>query len=201
MPIAREAFPFILIALLVTVVPGFFLPWLAVPGALFLLFTLWFFRDPERTPPDDVHAFVSPADGKVIEAGPDRISIFLNVFNVHVCRTPVAGTVTKVTHHPGQFLAAWDPKAAECNERVVVDVDAPRGAMRFAMVAGLVARRIVPKVSEGQTLQAGQRVGLIRFGSRADIHPPAGTRISVEVGQKVVAGETVLGVLPEGGAE
>ena len=200
MPIAREALPFILIALLVTVVPGWFLPWLAIPGALFLVFTLWFFRDPERTPPDDVHAFVSPADGKVIEAGPERISIFLNVFNVHVCRTPVGGTVTSVTHHPGKFLAAWDPKAAECNERVVVDVDAPRGSMRFAMVAGLVARRIVPKVSEGQTLQAGERVGLIRFGSRADIHPPKGTKISVAVGQKVVAGETVLGVLPEGGA-
>jgi phosphatidylserine decarboxylase len=176
----------------VAVVAGWFYPWLAVLPVLLLAFTLWFFRDPERRTPDDPAALISPADGRVIRVDPARISIFLNVFNVHVCRTPIAGRVESVVHTKGRFLAAFKDEASEQNERAVLEVAGGGHRIRFTLVAGLVARRILTWVAEGRTLQAGERIGLIRFGSRVDIDLPADTTPGVSVGDRVVAGETVI---------
>lgn len=163
------------------------LPLLVLP-----LFALWFFRDPERVAPADASLLVSPADGRVLAAGPKTISIFLNVFDVHVCRTPLGGTVEDVGHFPGRFCAAWRDAAAEHNERVSILVGDGVRRVRFALVAGLVARRIVCRVGPGQRLRTGERVGLIRFGSRVDVSLPDGCTVTVVAGQRVVAGQTPI---------
>jgi phosphatidylserine decarboxylase len=158
-----------------------------------LVFTLNFFRDPERRTPDAENAVISPADGRVIKASEGRISIFMNVFDVHVCRAPVAGRVTSVAHEPGRFLAAMKDEASEQNERTTVVVQPDDGApVKFVLVAGLIARRIVCRVAAGDTLRAGERVGIIRFGSRVDLDLPSGTVPSVRIGDRVVAGESVV---------
>ncbi len=183
---------------------------------LFVLWGYWFFRDPDRRPStDDPEAVISPADGKVIKvdmaelpkelqaaaaemgvSGPlPRVSIFLNLFDVHVNRSISAGQISKIVYSPGQFVNASFDKASELNERSVVLMRDPRGrVLGFAQIAGLVARRIVNHLREGQTVAAGERFGLIRFGSRAEIWMPPGTEIRVSVGQRVRAGETVIGV-------
>jgi len=191
--LAREAWAFlagpaVLLALALWLLP----PWEALIPAALLLFVAWFFRDPRRTPPDDADALIAPADGRIIRAGPDRISIFMNVFNVHVCRTPSAGTVSRVQHSPGRFLAAFRDDASDHNERTEVLVEGPGGTVRFVLIAGLVARRIVCKVEPGRLLRAGERVGLIRFGSRVDVDLPEGAAVRVKLGDRVVAGETVI---------
>lgn len=163
-----------------------------IPAAL-LLFTLNFFRDPDRTPPSDPAALVSPADGRVIRADTGRISVFMNVFDVHVCRSPIAGRVVDVTHVSGRFLAAMKDDASEHNERTAIVVRPAAGEpVRFTLVAGLVARRIVCRVAAGSALACGDRVGIIRFGSRVDLDLPPGAIPAVAVGQRVVAGETVI---------
>ena len=128
-----------------------------------LAFTVNFFRDPERRPPVDPAALISPADGKIIRADVRRVSIFMNVFDVHVCRSPIAGAVTSVRNDPGRFVAAMKDEASEQNERTTIVVTPSDGApVTFVLVAGLVARRIVCRVTPGRTLAAGDRVGIIR---------------------------------------
>ncbi len=202
----------------VAVVGPVVLGWWASPltalCVIVVLWGLWFFRDPDRTPPQGADLVISPADGRVIKideatlppevraVAPDagtmtRIAVFLNIFNVHVNRAPVSGSVLKVVHTPGRFLTASLDKASEQNERSVVLVREVQGrTVAFAQIAGLVARRIVNHLRDGQTITCGERFGLIRFGSRAEIYLPRGTIVNVRVGEGVVAGRTVLATLP-----
>lgn len=190
--IAREGWPFVIAGLAVAALGALWQPWAAIPGVAFTLFTLWFFRDPERRPPADPELLISPCDGKVIVVDGRMISVFMDVTNVHVCRSPVAGRVDSVVHHPGRFLAAFKGEASEENERVVFAVTSERGEVRFQLVAGLIARRIVPWSEAGDAVAGGERIGLIRFGSRVDLWLPTGARALTEVGAKVRAGETPL---------
>jgi phosphatidylserine decarboxylase len=176
----------------------------AIPPLLLALFLLWFFRDPERGIPDTAGAVVSPADGKVtdvsfIAAGGEkraRISIFLSVFDVHVNRSPIAGVVREVRYQRGRFLNAMNAVSAEHNEQNSVTLEGSGQVVIFKQIAGLLARRIVfyPKV--GDLLQRGQRVGLIKFGSRVDVLFGADARLQVKVGDRVRGGSTVIAYLP-----
>jgi len=192
MRLDRAALPFAVALAALTVVAAVLEPWAAAAPAILLAFTLWFFRDPERRPPGDPAALLSPVDGRVIVASARRISVFMNVFDVHVCRSPVAGTVASVEHVPGRFLAAFQDAASEHNERTSIVVDAGGTPVRLTLVAGLVARRIVCRVGPGRDLAAGERIGLIRFGSRVDVDLPLGAIPAVRVGDRVVGGETVI---------
>ena len=176
--------------------------WAIIP-VLLAAFLLWFFRDPERAIPQDAGAAVSPGDGKVtdvstVKAGDEkltRISIFLNVFNVHINRSPIAGVIRDVRYQRGQYLNAMNQTSAELNEQNIVTVEGDGQAVVFKQIAGLLARRIVfyPKV--GDRLERGQRVGLIKFGSRVDVLLDASARINVKVGDHVKGGATVLAYL------
>ncbi|MFI7499993.1 phosphatidylserine decarboxylase [Streptomyces sp. NPDC049687] len=164
----------------------------AVPATALAAGMLWFFRDPER----EIAAgrVISPADGVVQSIMPwkdgrTRVAIFMSPLNVHVNRAPLAGTVTSVEHIPGGFVPAFN-KESENNERVVWHFDTELGDIEMIQIAGAVARRIVPYVPEGTKVEQGERVGLIRFGSRVDIYLPEGVEVAVEVGQKTVAGVT-----------
>jgi phosphatidylserine decarboxylase len=193
MTLDRAGWPFVLGLSGVTLAASWFMPLLAAAGVVLLVFTLNFFRDPERLPPEDPVALVSPADGRVIRADGERVSIFMNVFDVHVCRSPVAGRVTSVAHEAGRFFAAMKAEASDQNERTAIVVQPPDGApVRFVLVAGLIARRIVCRTAVGSELLAGERVGIIRFGSRVDVDLPAHATPTVVVGDRVVAGETVV---------
>lgn len=186
----------------------------SILGWLMLGVTIWvlaFFRDPVRTVPRSAHFIVAPADGMVtlIQSVPaprelatdmgdglfTRVSIFMSVFDVHINRAPIAGTVKQVVYIAGKFLNADLDKASEDNERQHILVQRSDGMqIGFTQIAGLVARRIVPFVKPGDLVAAGQRIGLIRFGSRVDVYLPAGTAPKVALGQRCVAGETVLGI-------
>ncbi len=211
-PINRAGWPFI--ALFAAATGG--LAYLAQPlGWIGVVLTLWcvyFFRDPERVPPKRPGLIVSPADGVVQlidEASPPpelemgdaprpRVCVFMNVFNVHVNRSPMDGVVVKKSYRPGKFLNASLDKASEFNERMSLRLkisDDGGDDIAFVQIAGLVARRILCYVTEGQSLRAGERFGLIRFGSRVDVYLPHGTAPLVSVGQLAVAGETVLAEL------
>jgi phosphatidylserine decarboxylase len=193
MRLDRAGWPFVVGLAAVTIVLIEFAPALAALGVVLLVFTLNFFRDPERRAPEDPGALISPADGRIVQADSGRISVFMNVFDVHVCRSPVAGCVTSVAYEPGRFLAAMRNEASEQNERTAIVVQPQDGEpVRFVLVAGLVARRIVCRVAAGRTLRAGERIGIIRFGSRVDLDLPAGSAPTVGVGDRVVAGETVV---------
>jgi len=193
MRISSHAWPFAALAAAATLGLAIWVHWAAaIPAGVFLLFTLWFFRDPERDVPQDEGLLVSPADGTVIRARPDKISIFMSVFNVHVCRAPATGRVLSVEHHPGRFLAAWKDEAAEQNERVVVDLDVEGYVVRFTLVAGLVARRILCSLQPGQMLERGERIGLIRFGSRVDVQLPDGWVAGVKLRQRMTSGTTPI---------
>ncbi len=197
MRIARESLPFVLTLLGVALVGGVLLhPLVALASLPLLVFVLWFFRDPERSTPGEPGLVVSPADGRVIQAGPESISVFMNVFNVHVCRAPTAGTVEAVDRRRGRFLAAFKDLASEENERVSIVIGSGDAGLRCTLIAGLIARRIVCKVEPGQPLERGQRVGLIQFGSRVDVALPGSAEVAVSVGQRVVAGETIIARLP-----
>lgn len=180
-------------------------PPLAVLPALFLLFLLSFFRDPERRPPDDPAAAVAPADGKVTDIGEVdephvlggralRIGIFLSVFDVHVNRAPLDGEVTRVLYTPGRFLDARRPECAAENEANLAGFAGPRGPFAVRQVAGLIARRIVFPLRVGDRVARGQRMGMIKFGSRTELLVPADApvQVAVEVGQRVRGAETVL---------
>jgi phosphatidylserine decarboxylase len=188
-------------------------------GWLLVALTVWmaaFFRDPVRTTPMGEKLIVAPADGLITMiarvppppeiAGPEaltdseytRVSIFMSVFDVHVNRSPVSGRVRKVAYVPGKFVNADLDKASEDNERQHIIVDTPDGVrVGFTQIAGLVARRILTFVREGDRVEAGERVGLIRFGSRVDVYLPAGTGPRVLLGQRAIAGETVIGEIGE----
>jgi phosphatidylserine decarboxylase len=181
-----------------------------ITPVLLAAFLLWFFRDPRRTIPSGPGLIVSPGDGRVTEtasiATPEgarqRISIFLSVFNVHVNRSPIGGVLSRVRYQKGQYLNAMNPASAERNEQSIVTVrgeGADRGIeVTFKQIAGLLARRIVFNLSEGERVERGQRVGLIKFGSRVDVLLPAEAVVRVKVGQRVKGGASVLAAMPEG---
>lgn len=176
--------------------------WAIVPFLLAFFF-LWFFRDPERTIPQDAGAVVSPGDGKVTDVSPlmlgnekqTRISIFLSVFDVHVNRSPIAGIVRDVCYQRGKFLDARSKDCADQNEQNVVTVEGDGHRVVFKQIAGLLARRIVFHPKTGDRLERGQRVGLIKFGSRVDVIVDGSARISVNVGDRVQGGASVLAYL------
>jgi len=167
------------------------------------LFFLWFFRDPNRTVPTDANLVVSPADGKVTECewietpqgSKLRISIFLSVFDVHVNRTPIAGTVTGVDYRKGSFMNAMKPESVMFNEQTLVVVNDGRTEIAFKLIAGLLARRIVCNVRPGDVLARGQRVGLIKFGSRVDVLLPGDAKLQIKKGTRVKGGSSVLAKL------
>jgi phosphatidylserine decarboxylase len=179
--------------------------WSIVP-VLLALFFLWFFRDPQRSVPQGAGLVVSPADGKVTEAlkitTPEgealRLSIFLNVFNVHVNRSPITGTLRDVVYRKGQYLNAMNPASAEKNEqnRAVVEADAGY-RVAFTQISGLLARRIVFRPKAGDRLERGQRVGLIKFGSRVDVLLPGNAELHVKKGDHVKGGSSILATISE----
>jgi phosphatidylserine decarboxylase len=202
--------PFILGGL-VAVMLGLALgPWLAWLGLLFTLFCLFFFRDPERVPPGRAGAVIAPADGRVTSVAPAvppaelglgpaprwRVSIFLSVLNVHVNRVPVDGIVTRIAYRHGSFVNASLDKASEDNERNAIALRLSDGReIAVVQIAGLIARRIVCDLREGDAVHAGQRLGIIRFGSRTDLYLPEGVRPLVAIGQTMIGGETVIAEL------
>jgi phosphatidylserine decarboxylase len=178
----------------------------AIAPVLLALFFLWFFRDPERVIPSGEGLIVSPGDGLVTETveinTPEgkrkRISIFLNVFDVHVNRTPIGGVVRRVHYQKGLYLNAMNPASAEQNEQNAVTVRGEGIEVTFKQIAGLIARRIVCNVGEGDTLERGQRMGLIKFGSRVDVILPAEAEFRVKVRERVKGGASVLAAMPGG---
>jgi phosphatidylserine decarboxylase len=197
LPLAREGWPFILGIAAVVVVTALLCWWIVAGIALVLLaFVLNFFRDPERaTPAGD--AYICPADGKVVRAeateGGLRVDVFMNVFDVHVNRAPMSGRITHMQYTPGRFINAAAETASIENERNRFEMETDDGRhIAFTQIAGLVARRIVSYVAVGDHVEAGQRIGMIRFGSRVDCEIPAGYALRVKVGDRVTAGLTVL---------
>jgi phosphatidylserine decarboxylase len=182
--------------------------WAVVP-VLLAAFCLWFFRDPERVIPPGAGLIVSPGDGVVTETvainTPDgerqRISIFLSVFDVHVNRSPIGGMITSVRYQKGLYLNAMNPDSAERNEQNVVTVRGEGFEVTFKQIAGLIARRIVFNFAEGQTIARGQRVGLIKFGSRVDVIVPSTARLRVKVGERVKGGASVLASVTAGASQ
>lgn len=205
--IAVEGYPFIAIAAAFTAL-SMLLGWAvaAVVGIVLTVWVVWFFRNPARITPEGDDLVVAPADGRIlaVDTAPlpngkvgKRVCIFMNVFNVHVNRYPVTGEVTNVEYVPGRFINASFDKASEYNERNALTMQTPHGhTVRFVQIAGLVARRIVCWAEKGANGGTGDIFGLIRFGSRVDVHVPAETEIFVQPGQRVTAGETILGELP-----
>jgi len=198
LPFAPEGWPFI-IPTAVLMLGAFIACWTAVAVffLLLLVFMLNFFRDPERSTPVGSELFVSPADGKVIRAeemdGCIRVDIFMNVFNVHVNRAPMAGRISHMQYFPGHFINASFDKASEENERNRFEMECEDGCkIAFTQIAGLLARRIVAYAEVGDRVEAGQRIGMIRFGSRVNCEIPVGYQLNVGVGEKVSAGSTIL---------
>ena len=205
-PIHQEGYPFIGIFAVATLI----LFWLWEPfGWIGIALTIWcalFFRDPPRVTPTRDGLLVAPADGRISmvtqapppaelgmgEAPLPRISIFMSVFDCHINRSPLAGQIERIAYRAGVFLNADLDKASEDNERNSFLIAAPGATIAVVQIAGLVARRIVSFTTEGQSIEAGQRLGMIRFGSRVDVYLPAGGRFLVAQGQRAVAGETVI---------
>ncbi|HVC61806.1 MAG TPA: phosphatidylserine decarboxylase [Acetobacteraceae bacterium] len=202
--------PFLLGGLVVILLGLLVAHWLSWIGLLFTLFCLFFFRDPERVPPDRSGAIVAPADGRVVSVALStlpaelglgavprwRVSIFLSVLNVHVNRIPASGTVTRIAYRHGSFLSASLDKASDTNERNAVALRLPDGReIAVVQIAGLIARRILCTLREGDAVHAGARFGMIRFGSRTDLYLPEGVRPLVAEGQTMLGGETVIAEL------
>lgn len=210
-PIHREGWPFIAIALVATVVIGWFVAPLFWIGLILTGWVCYFFRDPSRVTPVAEGLIIAPADGVVSFIGPARppaeldlsaepllrVSIFMNVFNCHVNRAPMSGKITRVAYRAGKFFNAELDKASEDNERNGLIIEHGDTRIGVVQIAGLVARRIVCFVREGEAVAAGERFGLIRFGSRLDVYFPEGTVPKVALGQTMIAGETVLADLRE----
>jgi phosphatidylserine decarboxylase len=199
--------PFIIGGVVVVLAGLLLSAWLFWIGVVFTLFCIFFFRDPERVPPARPGVFVAPADGRVVSVGlavpPDeldlgpeavwRVSIFLSVLDVHVNRIPIDATVTRIAYHHGAFVSASLDKASESNERNAVGLRLADGrGFAVVQIAGLIARRILCGIREGQAVETGARFGIIRFGSRTDLYLPSGVTPLVLVGQKMVGGETVI---------
>ena len=206
--IAREGWPFLAVCLLVSALVTALTGWIwALPLWLIFVFVLQFFRDPARPIPQGDKLVLSPADGRIVVIGPARdpwlerdalkISVFMNVFNVHSNRSPIEGNVIKRWYHPGQFVNAALDKASTENERNALHIRSKDGQdVTCVQVAGLIARRILCYVEAGASLTRGQRYGFIRFGSRVDLYLPPETRVKVTIGDKVSATSTVLAELP-----
>lgn len=213
-PVHPAGWPFIAGAAVLAVLLALLSSCLGLMGLLLAGLVLFFFRNPVRAVPAEEGLIVSPADGVVsaimedcrwpdelgLEKATTRISIFLSVFDVHVNRVPLSGTVLEVHHRPGDHANADAPDAAERNERSATLLDIGEGRkLAFVQIAGLVARRIVNDLKTGDTVETGQRMGIIRFGSRTDIYLPEGINPLVAVGQRMVGGETILANLHENG--
>lgn len=206
-PVASEGWPFIIPLAIVTALL-FAFGWrsTAYVSLVLTLFVLFFFRDPERTVPEGKNVVVSPADGKVIvikdvfeptylKQDVKQVSIFLSVFNVHVNRSPIAGTVEAVKYNPGKFLAAWDDKASLDNEQTAMVIASGKNRVLVKQIAGLIARRIVCYAKSGDAIATGERYGLIRFGSRVDLFLPKDAELRVKAGDRVKGACDVIGVL------
>jgi phosphatidylserine decarboxylase len=204
--IAREGWPHVAIALGLAVAGTWLFGWWSLPVWLLLVFVLQFFRDPSRSVAADASTIVSPADGRVVLVGKARdpyldrdalkISVFMNVFDVHSNRTPVAGTVVRTWYHAGSFLNAALDKASAENERAAIHLRTQDGTdVTCVQIAGLVARRILCYVREGERVAQGQRYGFIRFGSRVDVYLPRSAAPRVSVGERTVAGLSVIASL------
>jgi phosphatidylserine decarboxylase len=205
-PIHREGWPFIAGFAVVTLLIGLFSNFLFYAGLALTLWCAYFFRDPQRVTPTDDRFVVSPADGIVSSVGKafppaelglgdtemTRISVFMNVFSVHVNRAPVRGKIEQIAYKPGKFLSADLDKASSDNERNGLRIDSPNGKIGVVQIAGLIARRIVCWVEEGASIGVGERFGLIRFGSRVDVFIPDNAKVLVSIGQTATAGETVI---------
>jgi len=205
-PVHRDGLKFIAYFALITLVLFMISPILGGVGCVMTLWCAYFFRNPARVTPPDDNLIISPADGIVsllqsvippvaYNIGAEkrwRISIFLNVFDVHLQRIPLAGDVEKIIYHPGKFLNASLDKASDENERQTVVVNHKGTKIAFTQIAGFIARRIVCEIAQGDSVSAGQLYGLIRFGSRVDIYLPAGVEPKVLIGQRMIGGETVL---------
>jgi phosphatidylserine decarboxylase len=202
--------PFILGGLIAVMLGLAIGSWLAWLGLLFTLFCLFFFRDPERVPPGRPSAVIAPADGRVVAVTPAvppaelglgpmprwRVSTFLSIINVHVNRVPADGIITRIAYRHGSFVSASLDKASDDNERNAVALRLSDGReIAVVQIAGLIARRIICDLREGDSVRAGQRLGIIRFGSRADLYLPEGVRPLVAVGQTMIGGETVVAEL------
>ena len=205
--IAKEGWPFLAIAIAVALIATWFGGWLSLPFWIIALFMLQFFRDPARAVPAEPRAVLAPADGRIVAVEKARdeylkrdalkISVFMNVFNVHSNRMPVDGEVLGVWYNPGAFINAALAKASTENERNAIAVRMPDGTeVTTVQVAGLVARRILCYVKAGDRLQRGERYGFIRFGSRVDVYLPLDARPRAAIGDKVSATETILAELP-----
>jgi phosphatidylserine decarboxylase len=177
--------------------------WLPAIAAVWFLAVVQFFRDPERRPPSGGNLVLAPADGKVVVAGamekagdPNpgiQVSIFMSPINVHVNRSPVTGEIKRVEHRSGKFVSAFKPEASRINEQTEVALATKHGTVTMKQIAGFLARRIVFHPKPGDRLSAGARVGMIRFGSRVDIHIPGTVELKIKVGDRVTAGETIIG--------
>ena len=212
MQLDRAGLPFIFGALVIAIIAGWAVAWLvAIPFLVLAAFCVFFFRDPSRLPPPALpDAILSPADGRVLVAGPavaaaappgewQQISIFLSLMDVHVNRMPVSGHVTQVSYLPGKFLPAFKADAATANERSEIWVDHGGEWVVVRQIVGVLARRVVCRVESGSDVRAGDRIGVMKFGSRMDVFLPLSATLSVTVGQKVRGGETVIAVLHSSG--
>lgn len=211
-PIVPDAVPYAIAALILAqLLYSYFGPIAAILPSLFFLFTVYFFRNPERTHEADALSVISPADGVILtveeveetrylQAKALKISIFLNVFNVHVNRSPVEGTVEYIHYQPGKFFPAYKGHASQLNERNYVGLRAkvnPEFAVLVVQITGFIARRIVCWVTKGEYLERGQRFGLIKFGSCTELYLPQGSVALVQKGDKVKGGQTIIGRLPD----
>ena len=207
-PIHPAGWPFIFVFVLASILITIFWSPFALPGTLLSLWCVYFFRNPRRTTPVTDNLVIAPADGRVLsisatdppadldlpEGDWRRVAIFMNVFDVHVNRAPVSGVVSATSYHKGAFVNASLDKAAEANERQYIRMETDSGqVIGIVQIAGLVARRILLETGVGDRLLVGQHFGIIRFGSRVDVYLPAGTAPRVILGQRTVAGETILG--------
>ncbi|TFH03027.1 MAG: phosphatidylserine decarboxylase family protein [Calditrichales bacterium] len=206
--IIYTAIAFVLLVLATYFYPVLILKILSVLLGIVFVFNFYFFRDPERTIPSDPDLILSPADGTVVliedvdepyyfKQKVRRVSIFLSVFNVHVNRIPVAGKVEFLKYIKGKFLVAFADKASEENEQSAIGIRHEKGKILFKQIAGIIARRIVFHLEEGQAVNAGDRFGLIRYGSRVDMFFPDNVEINVKLQDKVVGGETIIGKFKE----
>ena len=200
--IAREGWLILLGAFGAALIASALIGWWSIPFWVFAVFALQFFRDPARVPPMDADAVISPADGRIVAVEKVRdphldrdalkISVFMNVFNVHSNRSPVDGEIKGRWYTPGSFVNADFDKASTENERNALWIQAARGDVLCVQIAGLIARRILCYVRTGDRLARGQRYGFIRFGSRVDVYLPTDARAEVSIGQKVTGGRTIL---------
>ncbi len=203
--IATEGYPFIIFFLIAAVLVFFLLDkWISIIPVFLLSFMIFFFRDPDRTTPAGEMDFISPADGRVIliqnvyedrflKADAIEISIFMSPLNVHVNRSPCDGVVKDVIYKPGKFFPAFKPEASLHNESISMLLETKKGLILIRQVAGSIARRAVCRVKSGETLKKGGRFGIIKFSSRVDIYLPKDTSVKIKLGEKVRAGETIIG--------